>query len=432
MDTNSEMHGRRAIGLSFLGLVIALIGAGLLWVGMRKPEAQTIVGTYQYSISQNAEATIHYADNDFYGNKPASTNSAYVAALTDAITARFQYNYSANRAANLTSTYDIKAQIKANYAVKGNTEDLSNVWSRDYQLIDPVTATTEGTLVSISRSVTVPYADYMKVVDAFRTSLALPTNSEVVITLTVNVTGTIDGTPFTDVRTSTISAPLDQQIYIPAVKFDKADTKDVVPHVAADTQSRWAKIGVTGGAIVAAVGTILMIYGMRKRIFKSSYQRELDKIYRYHNGIIVRTSRPVDLADHQVVPMRSFDDMLNLEEELKTPIIADEISSTMTHFMIANNNVMYLYKLGTDDGINARLASRITHQAVRPKVAREVLSSMTRTELEHTNMHGATPSAATAKPLPQEIKIPATAPKQAAIDSIIRDIGKRPPQKHKK
>lgn len=433
MEPNSDNRGRRAIGLSLFGLAILVAGALLLWIGTRKPDAEKIVGTYEYTVTQDAKAAIHYSDNDFYGNSPAVGNSAYVAALTDAVTANFQYKYSATRVANLTSTYDIKAQIKANYAVKGNTEDLSNVWSRDYQLIDPVTATTNGDLVAISRTVSVPYADYMHTVDQFRTSLALPTNSEVVVTFTVHVNGTVDNTPFSDVRTSTISVPLDQQIYIPSVKFDKADTKQVTPVVAAETQNRWAKIGIAAGAILAIVGTSLLIYGMRKRIFKSSYQRELDKIYRYHNGIIVRTSRAVDLADHQVVPMRSFDDMLNLEEELKSPIIADEISSTMTHFMIANNNVMYLYKLGTDDGTNERLATHIAHQTTQPKAAREVLPPTQHPELEHVRTYGVAVSPPAPKAVPSTqptAKAPASKP--TSIDSIIRDIGKKPSPKHKK
>ena len=271
----------------------------------------------------------------------------------------------------------------------------------------------------------------MQTVDKVRTSLALPTNSEVVITFTVHVNGTVDSTPFSDARTSTISVPLDQQIYIPSVKFDKSDTKQITPVVAAETQDRWAKVGITAGAVLAIAGLSLLIYGMRRRIFKSAYQRELDKIYRYHNGIIVRTSRAVDLADHQVVPMRSFDDMLNLEEELKSPIIADEISSTMTHFMIANNNVMYLYKLGTDDGTNERLATHLAHQTAKPKAAREVLPSATHPELNNVRTYGVAATTPAPK-VPTQSAVKPTASKPGNIDSIIRDIGKKPVPKHKK
>lgn len=379
MNTGTETRAHRAVGLSLLGFMILLAGLFAMWTGSNKPAAQAGSSTYQYSVAQDAKAAVHYIDSDFFNNTPASTNNAYVAALTDSITASFRYDYTASSATNLTSTYDVTAQIRANYAVKGNTEDLSNVWSRDYQLVKPVTTTAETNAVSLARTVTVPYAEYVKTVDSFRTALALPTNSEVVVTFNVRVSGTIDGTAFNDARTSTVSAPLDQQIYIPGIKFDKTDTKQITPQSAADNQNRWAKLELVGGGVTAFAGVALLVYGMRKRIFKSAYQRELDKIYRYHDGIIVRTSRPIDLTDHQVVPMRSFDDMLNLEEELKSPIIADEISSTLTHFIIANNNVTYLYKLGDgNDHTNQIIATRTTSQALtaaqHPKAAREVLA----------------------------------------------------------
>ena len=109
-------------------------------------------------------------------------------------------------------------------------------------------------------------------------------------------------------------------------------------------------------------------YGLRKRIFKTSYQRELDKIYRYHDGIIVRTKHPVDISDDKIVPMRSFDDMLNLEEELKTPIIANEISNSSTEFMIIKSGVVYRYVI-SDDSINRSIAaSNITQHVMKRPV----------------------------------------------------------------
>lgn len=42
-----------------------------------------------------------------------------------------------------------------------------------------------GTGVSLSKSVAIPYADYKKAANQFRTTLALPTSSEAVATLNV-------------------------------------------------------------------------------------------------------------------------------------------------------------------------------------------------------------------------------------------------------
>lgn len=414
MNAGTESRGHPAIGLSVLGFVILTIGASLLWMSVRKPDAQTAVDAYEYTVSQNAKTTVRYKDNEFFGTAPAASNDAFVAALTDTIVADFTYDYTATRSTDLTTTYDIKAQIKANYAVKGNAEDLSSVWTRDYQLVKPVTSRTQGNKISLSRTVDIPYTDYMQTVDQFRTALSLPTNSEVVVNFTIHTTGKIDDVPFSDTRTSTISAPLDQQIYIPSIKFDKSDTKQIAPATVNTSENRWTKNGTYIGVALAVVGLSMLIYGTRKRIFKSAYQRDLDKIYRYHDGIIVRTSRPVDLTEHQVVPMRSFDDMLNLEEELKTPIIADEISSTLTHFIIAHHNVTYLYKLGDGDdhtNHNQAIAARTTSQALtaaqHPRAAREVLAPIS---AKHQPLSGQSSTAAWSDIIDELDRKPTTRP----------------------
>ncbi|MGB2686710.1 MAG: DUF5305 family protein, partial [Candidatus Saccharimonas aalborgensis] len=89
-----------------------------------------------------------------------------------------------------------------------------------------------------------------------------------------------------------------------------------------------------------------IVYGMRKQIFKSAYQRELEKIYRYHDGIIIRASQPAAIAGKTMVPVQTFDDMLNLEEELKVPIVATPAGNEATRFLIVRDDIVYVYTLG--------------------------------------------------------------------------------------
>jgi hypothetical protein len=109
---------------------------------------------------------------------------------------------------------------------------------------------------------------------------------------------------------------------------------------------RVAQYEIYGAIGIGILALASFVYGFRKKIFKTPYQRELDKIYRYHDGIIVRASRPTDLSGKRIVAVKSFDDMLNLEEELKLPIVAASVSAEATQFMIIRDDVVYAYILG--------------------------------------------------------------------------------------
>ena len=242
--------------------------------------------------------------------------------------------------------------------------------------------------------------------------------------------------PFEDTRVSTISAPLEEQIYQPKIKFDKEASKQIVAEEDREGQAAISRVQIVAGAIIILLGSGLVIFGLRKRIFKTAYQRELDRIYRYHDGLIVRTSRPIDLTDHQVIPMRSFEDMLNLEEELKKPIIADEISSTLTHFLIASSNVLYLYKLQAQ---NAKSARDEAEEAVEEPIA----SPAPTTEKVRTyGLASALQPAQTTdgirpapkRPLGPVSKKPSTSATKESneLDDIIDELAKKPTKKSKK
>lgn len=99
-------------------------------------------------------------------------------------------------------------------------------------------------------------------------------------------------------------------------------------------------------AVLLILGLAAVAYGLRRQNVKTPHQRELEKIYRYHSGIIIQAKRPPDLDHKNIVVIKNFDDILNLEEELKTPIIASKVTDYTTHFFIANDNIIYVYTVG--------------------------------------------------------------------------------------
>ena len=198
----------------------------------------------------------------------------------------------------------------------------------------------------MAESIAIPFEDYKKMIDDYRSTLQVPVNGEAMITFTVRSRGTIDGVEFNDTRTSTITIPLTQQIYQLAIKYDKEDVKQVVAAAVVSQHAVMIRYGLIATAALGVVGLALVIVGQRRRIFKTPYRTELDRIYRYHDGIIIRAKELPDLSGKRPVPVKSFDDMLNLEEEIKVPIVSCEVNEEATRFMIIRDDVVYQYLLG--------------------------------------------------------------------------------------
>ncbi len=378
---------RRPIGLGIVG-VLLLIAAGYVYYGVlqQRPEAKPVPFDYQYTVTQKVDTDVQYNGSSFFENGgPNVTDTAYVTNLTKAIDATFHYNYKASEARDLKYSYDVKAIVKGTYPLKNDGSSVPKVWSKEYVLVYPETKTTKAKNFSLNPSVTIPFTDYAKDIDEFNKTLELLLNGEVVVSFTVRVSGNVEGTEFNDVKVSTITAPLDQQIYQLAVKYDKKKTNQVAAPATKNSWNISEHYEEILAASLAIVGLILLIVGFRKQIFKSPYQRELDRIYRLHDGIIIRASKSADLTGKNIVSVKTFDDMLNLEEELKVPIVASPAGNDGTRFIIMRDDVAYVYALGNvlieDETVNEVDANDL-EEAKKPVPKKRPLNQASRRKIQ--------------------------------------------------
>lgn len=348
LDIDNQTTSRRPIGFGLIGIVLVVF-SGYLFYELEQQKSGTVYvpSTYEYTIRQSVDTDVNYLDSSYYANnRPGDNNTAYVKNLTKSITAKFNYKFTANDVADLAYTYDIKAKVLGKYAIKADSENTANVWSKDYTLVKPVTNSVQTKELTLNPTAELPYQEYMSLLENFKSNLELPLNSETVLVASFAVEGTIKGTPFNDKRVVTISAPLDQQVYTLGVKYDKEETKKVVGETTKNSREQFQRYLMIFASVVGVVGIGLLLYGLRKQIFKTPYQRELERIYRYNDGIIIRAQRSPDLTGKRTVSVLSFEDMLNLEEELKSPIVACPAGGEATKFIIIRDDVAYVYTLG--------------------------------------------------------------------------------------
>ncbi len=349
LDIDNPTHQHRPVGFVLLGVVL-LVAAGYfgydVWDNSVEPVAAA--DNYSYQVTQSIDTDINYFASSFYGDKPGAGNSAYVGDLTNTVEATLHYDYRGSKSVDLHSMYSAVAVVRATYLLGADSSKTATVWSHEYPLVKPVTTDQSTDDISFSPHVSIPFAEYRAMADQFKTSLAVPVTSEAVITFTVRIYGTVDGTALDDIRTSTVTMPLDQPLFTLASKFQKDDKKEVVARAVKDSQDTMRGYERLAAAAFGVLGVAAFVYGFRKKIFKSAYQRELEKIYRYHDGIIIHAKRPSMVTDKNTIPVRSFDDILNIEEETKQPIIAYPLGEEATQFLIMKDDVMYTYTLGKE------------------------------------------------------------------------------------
>ncbi len=339
---------RRPLLFVLLGLLTCAVAGYLIYDHMQPQSTVPVPQKYTYQIKQSAVSAAHYEQNEFFeaSGSPGSDNTVYVQKLTDYLNSELNYTYTGSTAIDLRYSYKVDAVIYSKFSGKDSSDNAPSVWTKEYSLLETVTGNQPTKVLTLKPSVNIPFAEYVAVANNFRSAYNIPVSSEVIVTYTVEVSGEANGVPFTNTQTSKIIAPLDQQLYKIDAAFNETDFQEIASKRTRQLEDIISTYELPVAVILALIGIVAIVYGFRKQIIKSPYQRELARIYRYNDGIIVKARRPVSLAHKTIVDLNSFEDLLSIEEETGSTIVANELSENATRFIITNDDTAYVFTLG--------------------------------------------------------------------------------------
>ena len=341
--------------LLWLVVVLCLFAVAWLIYDGRAVKSQSSQEGIVYTVDQSFTPTVIYHDTSLF-EESRGTQTAYVRELTKDISAVMSMRFRAKSATNLKYHYAITARVIASYALKGNAtpDDAESavVWERLYQ-IDRADGLVNGDVVSLLKRVNIPYAEYATKVSELNSVLGLNLNAKVEIVATVTVTGNNLGQTFSKPQSMILTVPLSDPVFTVASDYKKHDNGqiDVGGSSVSETPLWWRqhrKMILAALAVLAVVSAVSALWLSRREGYgiRNPYQRALAKIYRYHDGVIIRTNRPIELREREIISVKTFDDLLNVSDELRSPVIANELSDTATQFVVLHETTVYVYLVG--------------------------------------------------------------------------------------
>lgn len=347
MITQADPSHRARRVLVVLSIVLFVVAAALLYVGFgyvqhRQP-------SHTYSINQSVASEVRYFDTSFFGNDHVvASDKAYIADLTKTITPRFRITYESESSAQVSYAYEVVATLYGSSTVRDESDGVE-VWSQQYTFV-PLSSRTEQSTqaIRIDEAIELNFTDYNSLVSQFRDDIAVPIDGRLEVVMRASFNGEADGVSFNNESTATFTVPLGQQVF----KTKTTTEEPIVEHIYSDSQQESLPLqplriaGFVAAVVAVALGIVALLLGSERRVFKTPYQRKLAKIYRYYDSSIVKASQPVDTTGKQVVQVSNFTDMLDIEEDLKVPIIASELGDEASRFTIIHEDMAYVYTLG--------------------------------------------------------------------------------------
>lgn len=298
-----------------------------------------------YDIEQSPKYKVNVIDNNYIDESSLLKNNNYVTNLVDTIDLEFNYLYEAIKPGNYEYKYDIKATIFGNYQGSSDNEN-SGLWTKEYILLEPTSESLSNTnSININKTINLDFQKYNNEVVNFKNDLNVPISGYVEVVMNISLNGYADNNKISDTKIQKFIIPLNQLAFSIETSAKKNDHKEIV-HTNDNRSINMVKFDIGILMIVYSITLLVLTFRLIFNIkIKSKFDEELNRILKNYGDVIIELETNINLDDKDIVLVKSFNEMLDLEEELRIPINFIQTSKNKGEFFIINNNICYKWIL---------------------------------------------------------------------------------------
>lgn len=304
---------------------------------------------YSYNISRNANYTVYLKENTFFETATLEMNKTYVSNLVDKINMDFTYSMSGNKKAKTKYKYQIVAVSSIKYS-SSNTEADDTIWTKQYVIVEPKELEADGSNFVIKENCDINFAAYNDEVKEFEKQLRIPILADLQVKLIVMSESEVPNVEDKVVETSIMNMKmdLDQDIFVVEKQFENTDTKSIL--ASTETTKDINKPAFIVGCVLVVIAVMIILDSVRKSIKfskKTDYAIALNRILKNYGDIVAEIVSPIEIDNLNIIEVKNFDQLLDIEEEIRMPILFYEtIPDEQGEFVIICDNMAYRYVIG--------------------------------------------------------------------------------------
>lgn len=330
----------------FLGTLFLIVLIMSIWIiadcFKKTPDSTEIVANY--SSKPTIDYKVYLKPNKFYEQRYLTKDKKYISNIIDYIEVDFNYLFNSSKSIDYTYTYKVDLNVSSQYELNGSVAEL---WKKNYNIVPLKTVSNKGTNVKTNEKIKIDYAKYDKLAKGFREEYGVVAETKLTVNIDVSLNGKLGSDGMSEAKTITLTMPLNKAVTDVAVLGDSSTTKDITRTIKGEPNVNYVLlIPAILLALVSAPLAAITFYKLFKITNVSQYIVEQKKILKSYGDIIAEVTTKPDLLDLKIIEVKNFEDLINIEEELRVPIIFYELSGKdESWFIITSGTQAYRYIL---------------------------------------------------------------------------------------
>lgn len=309
---------------------------------------------YMYDVSNEIDYKVYLYENSFFQEPYLGMDRQYTSKLINNIYIELLNLISVSKISNLEYDYAITATIEGSYKNDPNSLD-NQLWTREFILVNHV----NKIVSNVSRNeiivpIDIDYPFYKNYVTEFQKQLRLDIDAVLKVKMIIDYCFYVEGDKISKRQVATINIPLTE----PTFKITADVPSPINEMTFIEMQDKNDKIQIFGSIFLligSFFGVLVLLILVIKATKKTEYTKKLNKILKDYGNIIAETISTPNFDNQEVLEIKNFNDLIDIEQELKIPIIYyEKIKNKEGWFMLNHERHMYIYILKEKNSGNKR------------------------------------------------------------------------------
>ena len=345
-DGNKKLNVKKII-IAFLLVIAMVVQFAFLSYLFKalKPEEdkkdENVIMTY--TSKGNFDYKVYLKPNEFINEEYLGPNEAYILNLIDHINLNYLYRFSSSEKTNVTGDNKLVVRLKAYYRESSNNNN-PEILEKEKVIEERIISFNDSNH-NILGTYDLYLDEYLRMLKEFQNQVKISVEGYIEVSSETNFRGTVGGASYNDSYSNTMKIPLNNSV----IKIEGATGKEKTNKVYQGALIKTNKT-VMSYIVIANVVVFLIVCILLRALFmftnKTAFDRELEKILKNYDDIIVNTSTVLDVSKYKLIEIEEFKEILNLSRELLLPIMNYEVAKGKeVWFYVVKDDILYRYML---------------------------------------------------------------------------------------
>lgn len=288
-----------------------------------------------YKIKNNFDYKVYITDNPYYQVEYLEKDKQYPSTIISNIKYSLGTTYKSSKKTDLEYTYKVTGKMISE-AINKDT-DNEEIWNKEYKLLEEQSGKVSSNELEINEIVDIDYQTYEKLMEQYKKEFAVSMDAYFRVEYIVKITDTKNNV---EKEIKTISnIPLLES----TIKMDNTIPESINENIYKNNKFSFSNIGLMVITLIIYASIIFFIIKTCKINFMSGYLIRLNKILKLYDDIIITVEDLPECNDLEVVELKDFESLVDLEQELRKPIMYSKVDESLSVFAIYTSTFVYRY-----------------------------------------------------------------------------------------